>query len=259
MNWFRALLAAFSTYSAIPVPLFRWDDAVSGRVLGMFPAVGIVCGLALALWYGVCSALGWGGTLFAAVAVCLPLLLTGGIHLDGYMDTVDAISSHQTRERKLEILKDPNCGAFAVIYCGIFLLLSFGLFSALYGAGQGRAILALCPGYVLSRALSALCALTMPSARHAGMLYAYTAPARRRFSLTSAAVFALLSAAAMAALSPGCGGCAVALALLWVPGYRALAKKLFGGVTGDTAGFFLVLCEAGMAAGAWAGTLLPAG
>lgn len=66
--------------------------------------------------------------LFASIAVCIPLLVTGGIHMDGYMDTVDALSSHQSVEKKLEILKDPNAGAFAVIYCGIYLLLSLGLF-----------------------------------------------------------------------------------------------------------------------------------
>ena len=251
MIWLRALLAAFSTYSAIPMPLFRWDERVSGRVLGLFPAVGLVCGAALAGWYWLCRHLDWGATLFAAVAVCLPLLLTGGIHLDGYMDTVDAISSHQSRERKLEILKDPNCGAFAVIYCGIYLLVCAGLFSALYGAEDSRALLALCPGYVLSRALSALCAVTMPSARHAGMLYSYTAPARRRFTLGAALVFGLCAVGAMALLSPRSALGAAAAALLWVPAYRCLARRVFGGVTGDTAGVFLQLCEAAMLLGAW--------
>ncbi len=256
MVWLRALGAAFSTYSAIPMPRFRWDDGVSSRVLGLFPAVGAACGLLLTLWYVLCRALGCGGVLFGAVAVCLPLLLTGGIHLDGYMDTVDAISSHQSRERKLEILKDPNCGAFAVIYCAVCLLVSLGLFTELYGLEDPRALLAVGPGYVLSRGLSALCAVTMPSARHAGMLYAYTAPARRRFTLAASGIFALAGCGGMILLSPVPGGCAAALALAWVPAYRALARRLFGGVTGDTAGFFLVLCELMVLLGAWIGSLL---
>ena len=87
--------------------------------------------------------MGGSGVLFAAAAACLPLLITGGIHMDGFMDTVDALASHQSRERKLEILKDSACGAFAVLYCGVYLLLSF----ALYYEGYGRRVdLRLRPG-----------------------------------------------------------------------------------------------------------------
>ena len=89
---------------------------------------------------------------FAAAAACLPLLITGGIHMDGFMDTVDALASHQSRERKLEILKDSACGAFAVLYCGVYLLLSFALYYEGYAAGW---IYAFAPAFVLSRCLSA--------------------------------------------------------------------------------------------------------
>ncbi len=52
----------------------------------------------------------------------IPVWITGGIHLDGYADTCDALSSYGDREKKLEILKDPHCGAFAVIrLCSYFL------------------------------------------------------------------------------------------------------------------------------------------
>ena len=72
--------------------------------LCFFPAVGVFCTGALWLWYALCCTLGVSGVLFAAVAAALPLLITGGIHMDGFMDTVDALSSHQSKERKLEIM-----------------------------------------------------------------------------------------------------------------------------------------------------------
>lgn len=69
--------------------------------------------------------------LRGAVLCLLPAAVTGGIHLDGYCDTVDALASHGTPARRQEILKDPHIGAFGVIrLCGYFLL-SFALWTTL--------------------------------------------------------------------------------------------------------------------------------
>lgn len=214
------------------------------------PAVGAVCGGVLAGWYALCRAWNCGGTFFAAAAVCIPLLVTGGIHMDGYMDTVDALASHQPRERKLEIMKDPNCGAFAVIYCVVYLLLCTGLFSALYDQGS---VLLCAPVFVLSRALSALCAVTMPNARKAGMLCAYTQHAEKRKATAAALITAVLVGAAMIWAAPAVGGGAVLAALAVLLGYRRMAMGQFGGVTGDTSGFFLQSCELCCLAGLWLG------
>ena len=61
--------------------------------------VGVVQGALLLVFSLLAQALGLGPVLFAAVAALLPLFVTGGIHLDGFCDTVDALSSHQTREK----------------------------------------------------------------------------------------------------------------------------------------------------------------
>lgn len=86
-----------------------------------FPFIGLVIG---ALSYLV----GWAGGKFgfnpsfvSAVLVLVPVVVTGGIHVDGLLDTSDALSSWQERERRLEILKDSHAGAFAVITaCAFF-------------------------------------------------------------------------------------------------------------------------------------------
>ena len=175
----------------------------------------------------------------------IPLLITGGIHLDGFCDVCDALASHQSRERKLEIMADPHVGAFAVQGCGLLLLLTFGLWcQAERTDGTLWAALLLVPA--LSRGLSAFAALTLPNARGGGLLAAVTGAGRRGRWLPLCA--ALLCAAGLAALEPGylwIGG--AALLALWY--YVKTAKREFGGTTGDLAGWFLQLCELACLAG----------
>ncbi len=253
MRWIQSFWVALSTYSVIPVPQFTWDRNNMRYALCFLPFVGIFCGGALLFWTWLCLALDISGILFAAVAACLPLFITGGIHMDGFMDTVDALCSHQPRERKLEILKDPHCGAFSILYCGAYLLLQFALLFALYEAGH---ITVCCPIFILSRSLSALCALSMPNARGDGMLSAFTKDAKQTAAMSALAAVSLLAGGAMLLLSPlpGMGGILLGLGTLAY--YRRMADKQFGGATGDTAGFFLQLCELSMLAGIWIGGMI---
>lgn len=130
--WIDSLWIALSTYSVIPVPQHRWGEQASRCAICFFPVVGLFCGAAQGLWLLFCETFSAGELLYAAVAAVVPLLITGGIHMDGYMDTVDALASWQPRERRLEIMKDSHCGSFAVLYCGGYLLVSAGLFAELY-------------------------------------------------------------------------------------------------------------------------------
>jgi len=238
---FKPLFLALSTYSKIPVPQFEWTDHNLRYALCFFPVVGVICGGLYFGWAALSGALSLSGVLFACGAVCLPLLLTGGIHMDGYMDTVDALSSHAVRERKLEILKDPHTGAFAVMFCGVYLLAQFGLLFELY---VRDAALAVCPVFVLSRGLSAALAVGLKPARGDGMLHTYTKSAGKGACLASSAVAAALAAGGLFLLAGAWPClCAVVFCGLAAAGYAGLVKRQFGGVTGDTAGFFLQLCE----------------
>lgn len=253
MALFESLLVALSTYSAVPVPQFEWNDRNMKYAICFFPAVGIICGGALYLWYSFCQILGVSGVLFAAAATGLPLLITGGIHMDGFMDTVDALASHQSRERKLEILKDSHLGAFAAIYCGVYLIVSFGLLYELYS--QSNVIL-FCPVYVLSRTLSAFCAVRLPNARKAGMLSAYTKDAVKQTVGRTMLVLDVLCCGVLVVMNPVVGGIAAIAANFSMLVYRSITMKQFGGVTGDTSGFFLQICELTALAGIWLGGLL---
>ncbi len=253
MRFFEPLLVALSTYSAIPVPQFEWNEKNMKYAICFFPAVGILCGTVLWLWYVFCQWFSVSAILFGVVAVCLPLLLTGGIHMDGFMDTVDALASHQSRERKLEILKDSHIGAFAPIYLCIYLLMNFGLFHEIYL--QGNVILMI-PVYILSRSMSTLCAVNLPNARKSGMLCAYTKDTDRKKATAAMAILIVLCWATLLATALLPGSMAVAASILSVLFYRNMAMKQFGGVTGDTSGFFLQICELSCMAGIWLGGLL---
>mgnify|MGYP000057866405 FL=1 len=114
----QTIAVAFAMFSAIPVPQFEWNEKNMRYAMCAFPLIGVVIGAA----WCVCGALPLPGLAKAAGFALIPVWITGGIHLDGYADTCDALSSYGDREKKLEILKDPHCGAFAVIrLCSYFL------------------------------------------------------------------------------------------------------------------------------------------
>ena len=104
---FESLDVAFSMYSAIPMPQVMWNEQNMKYMLGFFPLIGLVQAALLIGWVYLAQALSVGTVLFAAVAALIPLFVTGGIHLDGFCDTVDALASHQTREKKAGDFKGP--------------------------------------------------------------------------------------------------------------------------------------------------------
>ena len=244
----KSVIIAFAMYSKLPMPRVDWEERALSRALWWFPLVGAAVGAGLWLWLALAHWLGFGAVFTAAFALLLPIALSGGIHLDGFCDTCDALSSHQSRERKLEILKDSHTGAFAIICCGLYLLVFFAAWCQVEAAGRTALVLGLGP--VLSRSLSGLFAVTLPNARGTGLLATFTGPMDAARARVVLAVWAIAAAAAMVFLSTWTGIGALAGAALACVYYVATAKRQFGGVTGDLAGFFLQLCELGMVLGA---------
>ena len=127
MKVLKSLSMAFTMYSRLPVPRVKWENENMAYAMCFFPLVGAVIGAVLYFWLWLCTRLGIGSELKAAVAVIAPVGISGAIHMDGFCDTADALGSRQTRERKLEILKDPGAGAFALISCCAYFILYFAL------------------------------------------------------------------------------------------------------------------------------------
>ena len=122
MRAISSIISAFSMFSQIPMPRIEWREDSMRYMMCAFPLVGLVVGLLLFGWCHVGMMLGMSTLVFSVGLTVIPLLLTGGIHLDGFCDVVDALSSHAEPERKRAILKDPHIGAFAAIGIGCYLL-----------------------------------------------------------------------------------------------------------------------------------------
>ena len=119
----KSFIIAFSTYSRIPMPRVEWKEEDMKYVFCFFPFVGVVTGILFFVWNWLCFRFELPEICRVCVSIVIPLTLTGGIHADGFMDTADALSSFRDREKKLEILKDPHIGAFAVIRRVVYLLI----------------------------------------------------------------------------------------------------------------------------------------
>ena len=169
------------------------------------------------------------------------------------MDVADAVSSFRSREEKLAILKDPHIGAFAVIrlaLCGLIYIAS--LITVLDSDKAPELVCTLAAGFFTARALSALSVLTFRSAKREGMLYyeATQAAGSRGLNLALTYIWLIAGAAAMLLILPAAGaaeGAAAIASFLW---YRHMSMKEFGGITGDTAGWFVTVCEVAMTAAA---------
>jgi adenosylcobinamide-GDP ribazoletransferase len=252
-NALKSALASLSAFTRLPIPSPPWDEGCQKLAIGFLPLSGIAIGLFHALWIALCRSLGIGASLYAAGAVAIPALATGGVHLDGFCDTVDALSSWAGRERMLDIMKDPHCGAFAVIWCQTLLLSSFGIQSEL--ASRHLEILA-CFSYPLARCGSAFFALFLPQARPGGMLASFSGHADKKECCLFLSVFALGSSLALGLTKPFSllGGLGFGLFSSW--SFRRMALKRFGGITGDLAGFHTVVSELFICLGFLGGALL---
>ena len=259
MKLLRTIAVTFALYSRIPMPHFEWRDEDMKYSMSCFPWVGAVIGL---VFYGV-FILGMRFQLpSSAVALlmsAIPLIITGGFHVDGFMDVSDALSSYRTREQKLEILKDPHIGAFAVIrFCILSLIYLASLIIVLDSERAEILVLALAAGFFQARGLSALAVLTFRSARKEGMLFyeAHTAGQGRKANLVLVGIWLAASAFFAGYFCYPYGAFMMFAAVLAFAWYKYKSYKEFGGITGDTAGWFVTVCEAAMTAAAAIMTIL---
>ena len=238
-----SVLMAFSLYSRIPVPQAKWNEKSMRWCICFLPLVGAVIGLIQWAAYMLLGYFSFGTVFRGAILTVLPVMLSGGIHMDGFMDTCDAIHSYGSREKRLEILKDPHVGAFAVLGGIVYFILDLGIWTE---AGKDDIPL-LCLLFVLSRTLSAFSAVTFPKAKKDGMLRQETDPAASPTAVIMAAA-TLVTGAVMLVLSPAFAFpmpavCALLAAMAVFLYYRQMAVKIFGGTTGDLSGWFTQTCE----------------
>ena len=259
MKLLKAIAIAFAQYSRIPMPRFEWKEEDMRYSIAAFPLVGAVIGLVFFGVFRCAEHFALPDTAAALLLTAVPLIITGGFHVDGFMDVSDALSSYKTREEKLAILKDPHIGAFAVIrlaICGLIYIAS--LIIVLASDSAPSLISGIAAGFVLSRCLSAQSVLSFKSAKKEGMLYyeATAAAGGRKVNIVIVSLFAAASVFAMGFFAWQAGSLLMIGVLFSFVWYKHVSYKKLGGITGDTAGYFVVICETAIAAAAAASTVI---
>ena len=229
----RTLRIAFGLMTTLPFRLpDDWSEGDSGRAAVWYPLVGSVI--------GALTWLAWKGATFVfpplmagIVTLVVWVLLTGGLHLDGLADCCDGFFASASPERRLEIMKDPQVGAFGVI--GLILIL-FLKAAALASLSTGISF-----GILLAASLARWCILPaglLPLARSTGMGADFASGFRRSFIVWGAmiplALMVMLGLRGVLAVLVGVGTAAL---VLW------LAKIRIGGVTGDVFGMIVEIVE----------------
>jgi adenosylcobinamide-GDP ribazoletransferase len=216
----RAALSFLTPFPGARVP--------SPRALRWFPLVGAFIGITLGgLWWATAKI--WPLPVAALIVVMADLGLTGMLHLDGLADAADGLLPHMSRERRLEVMREPTVGAFGVGTVVVVLLGRFAVFATLRPAPLLVAAL-----WCVSRTGMAATIGRVPYARSEG-------------GLASAFVGAPLPAliigvivAAMAALAGAwavpAGPVAVAGAAVTFGAVVVWARWRIGGFTGDVLG-----------------------
>lgn len=235
---------AFSMYSKIWMPKTEWTKENMKYVMCFFPCIGIVIGFLEIGWFMLYQTLDMGVLLYASISALLPIVISGGIHMDGLMDTSDALHSYQSKQRKLEILKDPHTGAFAILCAILYVVLLIAFFSEV----RKEVVVFLPFIFVISRACSGMAVATFPMAKNTGLAATFQNAAHKRVVAYTMIAYIVLSILIMFWIN-FLYAIGITLTAVWMfLYYKHMAMKQFGGISGDLAGYFLQWAEVAMLA-----------
>ncbi|MDF2571412.1 MAG: cobS [Sporomusa sp.] len=211
-----------------------WSPDSFGRSVKYFTLIGVIIGVILAGINYVLSQF-LPSHVLAAVIILAEIVLTGGLHCDGFMDTADGVFSGRSRERMLEIMKDSRVGANGVVAFVLLLLLKYSVIVDMTPTMLTTALLIM---PVAGRVAMVVSITSFPYARPDGMGKAFAQFAGRT-TLIIAVTFALAFIVPFGLQSLISAGGAV---LAGVLSARYFANVL-GGLTGDTYGAITELTE----------------
>ena len=234
----KSLLTACSFISVIPVPrkfLPEWTR----ENLRFFPVMLAVIGALIfsPIWAGIfiflSECVNFSVNLRGLLMTLSALALTGGLHMDGLMDTSDAIFSHRDRAEKLKILSDSHSGAFAVIACVSALLLKTLLFAEIFSRSNINLLkIAVIPAF--SRLGMAVLLNNAKFAKKNGLAVLLGESRSSRDNFIFIVIYIIIASCDIT--------CGVIFALSLFAWYK-ICMKIFGGITGDLLGAFVEISE----------------
>lgn len=128
IHLWQQFLGAVSFYTILPIPA-GWRPHYVG-IARWCPAIGLLLGGALSGLWLVLAKLGMSPLLTSALVVGLWIYVTGGLHLDGVMDTADGLGGSAQQSRRLEIMADSHSGAFGVMAAVMIIFLKTAALSS---------------------------------------------------------------------------------------------------------------------------------
>ena len=233
-TYLHAFAMCQSMFCSIPVPQV-WDEKAKDKMLLFLPIVGLEIG---AIWAGIawlCRLLNLPTMITTLVLSAYPYIVTGFLHLDGYMDVTDAVKSWRDLEKRREILKDSHVGSFAVIGVVLLMIAQFALFASA-PADANYLILIFIPA--VSRCCSSLAVTGLKSMSTSQ----YADQKKPRSHMVALIIILCVFLAAGFLLCGKYGfvlaGCLVGYGLALLRAYRSL-----DGMNGDISGYCLTIGE----------------
>lgn len=232
---------AWGMFFAIPCPVKKWNANYFKEMLLCMPFIGLLIGLINTGVFFLCRTL-FGDNRQSAVTAALlflvPWILSGFIHLDGFMDCADAFLSRRELEERRRILKDSHVGAFAVIMLTVLSILSFAVCREA-DLENREWLLLFIPA--VSRALSAFYVLILKALENSSYAGIHKEKIHPGYVTAAAAWFVCLTA--LAAVFCGAGSL---ILIIQAAVYSAVIFVLYrnlGGISGDISGSALTVCE----------------
>jgi adenosylcobinamide-GDP ribazoletransferase len=228
--WFEAFANALAFFTCLPVRPEKIHP-LAACTQG-FAVAGAVVGLIVGLVFLVLHGLGLPGLICAFLALATSLILTGALHEDGLADCADALGARE-RERSLAIMRDSRIGTFGVLA----LVVSTGLrVSALVALPSGVALAALIGAHAFSRGALAIALDRLAPLRGEGLGATAGKPQSQQAMLSLAIGAGVLLLACLFFAKIGVGFFALVLGGLAGLAALELARRRFGGQTGDILG-----------------------
>jgi adenosylcobinamide-GDP ribazoletransferase len=234
------LLVALQFLTTIPIKLGFSTEQI-GRSTVYFPIVGIIIGailVALNFVFGLVLP----PSLVNILLVIAMVLLSGGLHLDGLVDTCDGIAGNGTPEERWKVMHDSRAGGFGIIGAALLLLIKF---VALNNVPQSLMISTLLTAPVISRWAMVYAIFSYPYARPSGLGKAFKQATDKWKFLLATIITVVLSAGLfkLTGLVMLAGLVIILITWLFVTVVAFYLKKKFGGLTGDTYGAIHELTE----------------
>ncbi|MCR4656281.1 MAG: adenosylcobinamide-GDP ribazoletransferase [Lachnospiraceae bacterium] len=229
------------------MPQVRWEKENMRFSMCAFPLIGILTGAVMWLFCSFCVKLSFPDILRAAGLTLIPVWISGGIHLDGYLDVSDALASRGDIKKRLAILKDPGIGAFAAIRLVCLMITELALWASCPEAMYDPVLTMLI--FVFSRCLSGLSVLTFKFTEGSTMASMFSDSGRAEGRAARIVQLCECVIAAVLLCLKGMRGAAcIVTAVIIFLYYKYMSEKKFGGLNGDQAGWFLTVSEAWMIA-----------